>query len=291
MNWEDIIGQNKIKQLLIESIDDQRISHAQMFVGEEGYGTFPLALAYAKEIFLRENPQSATKVEHLNHLDLHFSFPVFSEKGVSLSKNFYDKFRTFITENPYASYADWSDFLDSANKQLLISAQEIDAQNEDFSLKSFEGGSKILIIWRADKMNEVASNKLLKFLEEPPKNTVIILCVNKMENMLQTILSRCQITEIPRIEDEALGTYLKDKVSQDRVQAILHEAQGNFNLVKKLISEGKSDEEFETLFIQWVREAFQVKKNPQMLSNIVQWARGIAEWNRDKQQSFFGVLF
>jgi DNA polymerase III delta prime subunit len=88
MKWEQIIGQQSIKNLLRDSIQDSRVGHAQLFVGEEGFGVLPLALAMAREIFEKENPASVHKVENLNHLDLHFSFPVFSEKNVSLSKRF-----------------------------------------------------------------------------------------------------------------------------------------------------------------------------------------------------------
>jgi DNA polymerase-3 subunit delta' len=80
-----------------------------------------------------------------------------------------------ILNSPYASYDDWTAFLESENKQLFISADEIDDQNQKFSLKSFEGGTKILIVWRADKMNIAASNKFLKFLEEPPAKPLFFL--------------------------------------------------------------------------------------------------------------------
>ena len=103
MNWENIVGQKKIKNVLRESIDDNRVSHAQLFLGKEGFGTLPLALAYAQEILKRENEHASHKVSTLNHLDLHFSFPVFSEKSNSLSKRLFEPFRNMILENPYSS--------------------------------------------------------------------------------------------------------------------------------------------------------------------------------------------
>ena len=174
MNWEDIVGQQKIISHLKDTIQEERVSHAQLFIGEEGYGVFPLALAYVRAILEKENPQATQKVEHLNHLDLHFSFPVFTENKKSLSQRLYNEFRELILENPYASIHDWEGRLEAQNKQLFISAEEVDAINEKLSLKSFEGGTKILILWRADKMNVQAANKFLKFLEEPPQKTIII---------------------------------------------------------------------------------------------------------------------
>lgn len=288
MNWDNIAGQVHLKKLLRESIAENRVSHAQLFVGKEGYGTLPMVLAYAKEILSQENEHAAAKVEHLNHLDLHFSFPVFTDNRNSLSKNKFEEFREMIIASPYASYDDWTAFLESENKQLFISADEIDDQNQKFSLKSFEGGTKILIVWRADKMNVAASNKFLKFLEEPPAKTIILLTAESTNDILPTILSRTQVVEIPRINDEDLGKYLKENhaASDEKIREVVHEAQGNLNDAVKLLKSGDKTNEFEQLFVQWVRDAFMVKKKPAYLKSIIFWAREIAGWNREKQKNF-----
>jgi DNA polymerase-3 subunit delta' len=131
-----------LKKLLRDSIAENRVSHAQLFVGKEGYGTLPMVLAYAKEILSRENEHAASKVEHFNHLDLHFSFPVFTDNKNSLSKNKFEEFREMILNSPYSSYDDWTAFLESENKQLFISADEIDDQNQKFSLKVLKAEPK-----------------------------------------------------------------------------------------------------------------------------------------------------
>ncbi|WP_294252103.1 DNA polymerase III subunit delta' [uncultured Chryseobacterium sp.] len=288
MNWENIAGQENLKKLLRDSIAENRISHAQLFTGKEGYGTLPVVLAYAREILSRENPQAGSKVEHLNHLDLHFTFPVFTDNKNSLSKNKFDEFREMILDFPYASYNDWTAVLESENKQLFISADEMDEQNQKFSLKSFEGGTKILIVWRADKMNVAAANKFLKFLEEPPAKTVILLTAESTNDMLPTILSRTQIVEVPRIHDKDLEAYLEKEypASRDRLAEIIHQAQGDLNEAVRLLKSGQKSDEFEKLFIQWVRDAFMVKKKPEFLKSIIFWAREIAGWNREKQKNF-----
>lgn len=288
MNWDQIAGQHHLKQLLQETITDNRVSHAQLLVGKEGYGTLALALAYAQAIFSAENEHSAGKVEHLNHIDLHFSFPVFTEGGKALSKNKFDDFRELVMQSPYFNYEDWTSVLESENKQLFISADEIDEQNQKFALKSFEGGTKILIVWRADKMNIPAANKFLKFLEEPPEKTVILLCAEDINDILPTILSRTQIIEVPRIEDSELQSYLKlhTELSDEKINAAINEAQGDLNTALKIVGSQGKDQEFEKLFVQWVRDAFQVKKKPQFLKNIVLWAREISGWSREKQKKF-----
>ena len=288
MNWENIAGQENLKKLLQDSITENRVSHAQLFIGKEGYGTMPLVLAYAKEILKGENEHAASKVEHLNHLDLHFSFPVFTDNRNSLSKNKFEEFREMILDFPYASFDDWAAVLESENKQFFISADEIDEQNQKFALKSFEGGTKILIVWRADKMNTAASNKFLKFLEEPPAKTIILLTAESSDDILPTILSRTQLIEVPRINDEDLEVYLKNKfnVSDEKGKEIVHQSQGNLNDAVKFLSSQDKDPEFEKLFVQWVRDAFMVKKKPEYLKNIIIWAKEIASWNREKQKNF-----
>ncbi len=288
MNWEQILGQENLKTLLRDSIAKNRVSHAQLFIGKEGYGTLPLAMAFAKEIFRKENEHSSSKVEHLNHLDMHFSFPVFKEKGSGLSDNFLENFREMILANPYANNEDWTKILESENKQLTIYADEVDELNKKFSLKSFEGGSKILIVWQADKMNISAANKFLKFLEEPPKDTLIILTAENIDFILPTILSRTQLVEIPRIQDEDIENFLRNnyKIEEENLKEIVFQAQGDWNNAQKLLQSEHTDTEFEELFVMWVREAFQVKKKPEFLKNIVFWGRNIATWNREKQKNF-----
>ncbi len=288
MNWEQIVGHRELKNLLKDSISNNRVSHAQLFVGKDGYGTLPLALAFAKEILKKENEHSSTKVDSLNHLDLHFSFPVFKANKSGLTGQFFDAFRDMILDNSYSNTEDWSTILESENKQLSIYVEEIDEIIKKFALKSYEGGSKILIVWQADKMNTDAANKFLKFLEEPPKNTYIILTASNIDFMLPTILSRTQIVEIPSINEEDLESFLSknDQVSEERRKEIIFQAQGNWNVAQKLINSVNTDSDFEEQFIMWVREAFQVKKKPEFLKNIVLWGRRISTWNKEKQLNF-----
>ena len=288
MNWEQIVGHRELKNLLKDSISNNRVSHAQLFVGKDGYGTLPLALALAKEILKKENEHSSTKVDSLNHLDLHFSFPVFKANKSGLTGQFFDTFRDMILDNSYSNTEDWSTILESENKQLSIYVEEIDEIIKKFALKSYEGGSKILIVWQADKMNTDAANKFLKFLEEPPKNTYIILTASNIDFMLPTILSRTQIVEIPSINEEDLESFLSknDQVSEERRKEIIFQAQGNWNVAQKLINSVNTDSDFEEQFIMWVREAFQVKKKPEFLKNIVLWGRRISTWNKEKQLNF-----
>lgn len=288
MNWNEIIGQDFLKKNLIESIDDERIAQTQLFVGEEGFGTLPLVLAYVQEILGRKNESSAKKVQNFNHLDLHFTFPVFSRNKEVKCNYFLNEWTSMIKKNPYSDYYDWVDELEAENKQFFIFVDEVLDKIEKFNLKSFEGGIKILVIWQADKMREDAANKFLKFLEEPPEQTFIFLTTSRKDLILPTILSRCQIVEVPRISDEDLRKKIisTEKVNEEELELILQQADGNYHRVLELLSGDKGKEEFQSVFIEWVRLAFMAKKNLQALQKLIFWARNVSEWNREKQKKF-----
>ena len=137
-------------------------------------------------------------------------------------------------------------------------------------------------------MNASASNKLLKFLEEPPAKTIILLTAENADELLPTILSRTQIIDVPRIEEEDLSKKLVELTgaNSEKIAEAVYQSQGNFNDALKILKSSDEGNEFETLFVQWVRDAFQVKKKPQFLKNIIVWAREISTWNREKQKKF-----
>lgn len=288
MNWNEIVGQDSVKRQLIESVDYNRIAQTQLFVGEDGYGTLPLVLAYTQAILGRKKESSIQKIQNFNHLDVHFIFPVFSRNKEVKCSYFLAEWRNMMMKNPYSDYYDWVEQLEAENKQFFIFVDEILDKIEHFNLKSFEGGIKILVIWQADKMREDAANKFLKFLEEPPEKTFIFLTTSRKDLILPTILSRCQIVEVPRISEEDLRKKIisTEKVNEEQLRLILQQADGNYHRVLELLSYDKTEDEFEVLFIEWVRLAFMAKKNLQALQKLFFWARNIAEWNREKQKKF-----
>lgn len=283
MDWKNIVGQDDLISKLKYSIDKGRVPHAQLFVGEEGYGVLPLVLAYIQEIMCRENPKSISKIEHLNHIDVHFSFPTFSGSN----DDFTSAWREMILENPYASLSDFEEILQGKNKKFNIPVEEVDRWINKLTLKSYEGGTKILVVWRADLISVPSANKFLKLLEEPPKQTVIFLLANNVDSILPTILSRCQITQVPRIDENAMTHYLeKIGISHDLIPDVVHQSQGNLEKAIKIINENKTDEKYEELFIDWVRNAFMAKKDPRVLNDLIIWSRNISDWDKEKQLSF-----
>ncbi|MBT8291216.1 MAG: DNA polymerase III subunit, partial [Muriicola sp.] len=222
MLFTEILGLPHIKKHLTHSADSGRIPHAQLFVGPEGSGTLPVALAYAQYILcgnssgenINGDEACNLKCKSFTHPDLHFAFPVSNTENIrshAVSDNFLKEWRLFLKEDPYGSLFDWYRYIGIEKKQGQIGVDEAMDIVKKLSLKSYEGGYKVMIIWMAERMNSSAANKLLKLLEEPPHKTIFLLVAEDEENILQTIRSRCQLLHFPPLPEEAIAQALVEK--------------------------------------------------------------------------------
>lgn len=299
MHFSDIIGQEHLKNHLTKSADQGRIPHAQLFVGPEGSGTLAIALAYAQYILCKNtssensggNESCNLKFSHFTHPDLHFIYPTVTTTDVKSkpkSVDFLTDWREFLKLNPYGSLFDWLNFLEAGNKQGEIRVDDAQEILRLLSLKSYEGGYKIAIIWMAEKMNIAASNKLLKLLEEPTEKTLFILIAESEEDIIQTILSRCQVLQFNALNENNIAEKLIVQFNIDEREAkkIAHQAQGNYNKALKSIYENDEDVTFEQWFVDWVRAAFRAKGNASAISDLVRWSETIAGIGRETQKKF-----
>lgn len=294
MQFSDIIGQNHIINHLKTSAKNGRIPHAQLFVGKNGYGTLPMAIAYAQFLlteFSNNSEASKLKAEKLQHPDLHFAFPVTTTDRVkkhSVSDLFLQEWREFLAEQPYGSLFRWLQHIGVENKQGLINVDEAQEIVKKLQLKSYEGGFKVMIIWMAEKMNLAAANKLLKLIEEPPEKTIFLLVTENEEQIISTIKSRCQALHFPALsENEIIKGLMKlEAVSENAAIKIAHKAEGDFEKAIHLLHEDSNDLVFEQWFIAWIRTAFQAKGNASVVKQLVSWADTIAGKGRETQKQF-----
>lgn len=300
MLFKDILGQDHIKNYLITTANAGRIPHAQLFIGPEGSGTLPMAMAYAQYILCNNSDGENTtgnsacnlKFEHISHPDMHFVYPITSTdevKGDSVvSTNFLDQWRGFVKENPYGSLFDWYKKLEIPKKQGIISVKESAAINKNLSLKAYEGGYKVMIIWMADKMRTDAANKLLKLLEEPPEKTIFILISESIDDLLQTIISRCQVVDFLALPEQVITDALiaTHKVEANLAKKIAHQCEGNYNKALHLLHKDDDDSVFEEWFINWVRAAFKAKGNASVIADLISWSTTIAKEGRETQKNF-----
>ncbi len=299
MLFSEILGQDYIKSHLTQSVDNGRIPHAQLFVGPEGSGTLPMAIAYAQYILCKNsngenntgNGSCNLKFNNLSHPDLHFAFPVTtSEKAKShpVSSHYLEEWRQLLKEQPYGNLFDWYKLLGVDNKQGQIGVDEAQDIVKALSLKSYEGGYKVMIIWMAEKMNIAAANKLLKLIEEPPTKTIFLLIAEDEEQIINTIRSRCQVLHFPPLAEEVIKETLKNKYDLNDAAAtkIAHQSNGNFNKACDLVYHDSEDIQFETWFIFWVRSAFKAKGNKAAIHDLISWSEDISKTGRETQKQF-----
>ncbi len=299
MLFSEVLGLPHIKNHLTTSADNGRIPHAQLFVGSAGSGSLPMALAYAQYILCNNtsaenntgNSSCNTRINRLSHPDLHFAFPVANNDKVkknAVSSSFLEEWRQFVKEEPYGSLYDWYQKLGIENKQGKIGVDEAQDIVKALSLKSYEGGFKVMIIWMAEKMNSSCANKLLKLIEEPPKDTLFLLLTEEEENILQTIRSRCQTLHFPPLNEAVIaeGLITKENCDETMAMTIAHRANGNFTNALHIFRNNAGDEQFEELFISWVRNAFKAKGNKAAISDLISWSEKIAATGRESQKKF-----
>ena len=294
MLFNQIIGQDYIKNHLQVSAENGRIPHAQLFVGKEGSGTLPMAIAYAQFLLCNfsDNKDACNiKCNKLQHPDLHFAFPVTTNDSVKkhpVSNLFLEDWRNFIAEQPYSSLFNWLQYIGVENKQGNIGVDEAEDVVKKLQLKSYEGGFKVMLIWMAEKMNIAAANKLLKLIEEPPNKTVFILITENEEQIISTIKSRCQALYFPVLSENDIANALieRENCLANEATKIAHEAAGNYNKALHLLKNDGNDLVFEEWFIAWIRTAFRAKGNASVVQQLIAWSDTIAKTGRETQKRF-----
>lgn len=268
MIFSDIPGLQSVKEKLNRSIESGKVAHAQLFAGSQGSGNLSMALAYAALLNCTNRINgdacgqcaSCQKTRKAIHPDLHFVFPVSSEKGITgiagICDNFIADWRSFIAQNPYGGPYEWSMKFGGENKQLNISKEESRNIIKKLSLKSFEGEYKVMIMWLVEYMHPAAANAILKLLEEPPENTVFLLVTNDHEQIISTILSRVQLLSIRPFNKEEVITYLQGRFDLNAAKAmqIANITSGDLNWAIKLVNEVEDDTN--QLFHEWMRMCF-----------------------------------
>ncbi len=294
MLFKEIVGQEEIKKRLIQTVKDNRVSHAQLFLGKNGIGKLALAIAYAQYINCKAKSESdacgvcpsCLKYEKLAHPDLHFIYPVAATKEVKTAKSekFIDKWRALLLEqNQYISINEWYAKIEIENKQGIINKDDCNSIIKTLGYKSYEAEYKVMIIWMAEKLFHAAAPKLLKILEEPPEKTLFILIAENQEQIINTIISRTQIIKIPNINDESLTKALVDQKECKLADAeiAVNLAGGSFKNAVKNIQYSEEEKINFNYFVKWMRLCYENK-----MPEIVNFVADISKIGRERQKTF-----
>lgn len=293
MFFRDIVGQHAIKDRFIQTINESRISHAQLFAGPEGSGNLALALAYAQYVSCSNKQAddscgtclSCKKYARLIHPDLHFVYPVVKSPKFKdpVSTDYIEEWRKMILNGAYFNPEDWFNFIGTDNAQGMIYTQESDEIIRKLNLKSYESEYKVMIIWMPEKMHVSCSNKLLKMIEEPPSKTLFILVAENEEELISTIRSRCQLTKVPAIDPDELAAHLSQLPAADgkNVQNLAHLSRGSYRRVLQLLNPEEQDRYNLEKFKELMRFSYGRK-----FMELFAWVGEVSEIGREKQKSF-----
>ncbi|HUB61891.1 MAG TPA: hypothetical protein VL978_14355 [Puia sp.] len=289
MQFAQVIGQDQVRENLVEMVRHNRLSHALLFLGQEGSGALPMALAFAQYVVCENRGADAcgvcaacVKAGKLVHPDVHFSYPVIPKKAGDkpVSSDYSAEWREFVAQYPYGNVYDWLQFIGAENKQGNITAQECGEIIHKLSLKSFESGYKILVLWMPEYLGN-EGNKLLKLIEEPPADTLFLLVAENESLILPTILSRTQLVKIPLPDTEDITGALVERSGlgdgQARQIAVLSE--GNYHEALQLVRHAEDD--WQGVLRDWLNA---ILKNGPVAQ--VKWIEEISKSGRERQKQF-----
>jgi len=285
MRFTEIPGLNEIKERLIDSVKRGNVAHALLFDGRSGSAALPVALAFATYVNC-EHPgaddscgqcASCSKYDKLIHPDLSFTFPTAGGKKV-LSENFMAEWREFVKENPFGSYSDWLNRINIRQGNIPVEESRQIIQN--LSLKSYEGGYKIVVIWNVESMAAPAANALLKILEEPPEKTLFLLVTSDYNRLLPTIQSRVQRVAVRELDEGELTGFLTGRHGQagERAARIAFLTGGNINSALGLLGHDETDHK--EWFVNWMRFCFVFD-----LARLVPAADRFDEFSKEEQKN------
>ena len=319
MQFSKIIGQSETKEQLVQMVQQNRLSHALLFLGKEGSGALSLAFAMAQYIVCEKvngkkkeaiaepslfgeapdlpstiNHQPSTildscgecaacqKASQFVHPDIHYCYPVIPSKpgDKPISTHYISEWREFVAQQPYGNSFDWLQFIGAENKQGNITADECNDIIRKLSLKSFESGYKTLILWMPEYLGK-EGNKLLKLIEEPPPNTLFLLVAENESQILPTILSRTQLVKIPLLTDQEIEEALQSRAKATAMQArqIAAVCEGNYREALQQLQH--SEDDLQSILREWLNSILKTGPVAQ-----VKWIDEMSKIGREKQKQF-----
>lgn len=295
MDFSNVIGQEPAKERLIQMVKEGRLPHALLFCGPEGVGKMALAMAFASYLLTNPDGEDNGSIDTTNalamlrkweHPDLHFSYPTIKRSNMSsdhqpISNDFTQEWHEMIMQGTYFTMNQWMKQMGATTQQAIITGAESDELSRILALKSSQGGYKIAIIWRPERMNLTSANKLLKLLEEPPHKTIFLMVCEEPEKLLETIISRTQRIDVKRIDDDAIEQALITQrgIDNDAAHRITRIANGSWLKALETLDTGNENREFLNMFQMLMRLCYM-----RNVKDLKRWSEVVSAYGREKER-------
>lgn len=295
MAWEQIIGQTTILGMLQRAILQNRIPQALLLTGDAGCGSLAIAVAFARVVNCETPVQSATQYDAcgtchsciqaraLQHPNMKFVIALPSGKIDSeddLPAAVVEELKqaiSTIAEDPYDEFR--------LAKATQIKIGQVRTLKKSLSLSSAQGGRRVVVIHRCEEMTQGAANALLKTLEEPHADVTFILTSAKPEQLLPTIVSRCQEVIVPPLDDDEIINALvqEQRCTKEEASLIAPFAEGSLSAARDFLGEDLTTERQEA--VELLRASLRGRMHRVAISSAV---NQIAS-SRDKNQAIRAV--
>ena len=295
MDFSNVIGQEPAKERLIQMVKEGRLPHALLFCGPEGVGKMALAMAFASYLLTNPDGEDNGSIDTTNalamlrkweHPDLHFSYPTIKRPNMSsdhqpISNDFTQEWHEMIMQGTYFTMNQWMKQMGATTQQAIITGAESDELSRILALKSSQGGYKIAIIWRPERMNLTSANKLLKLLEEPPHKTIFLMVCEEPEKLLETIISRTQRIDVKRIDDDAIeqALIIQRGIDHDAAHRIARIANGSWLKALETLDTGNENREFLNMFQMLMRLCYM-----RNVKDLKRWSEVVSAYGREKER-------
>ena len=302
MSWSAIVGQERVKALLQRTLQNGQIAHAYLFYGPEGIGKDALAIEYTKSLICTQggreacgvcsNCQRMNSFQHPN-IKLVFALPVGKNE-----KNGDDPIDV-LTEEQVAEVRE--QIIMKANdpyhriemtKANFIKINSVRDIKREAAMSGIEEGKKIFIILNVDMMNNEASNSLLKTLEEPLPGTILLLTTSAKDQLLPTIVSRCQLIKCDILAENEIEDALitRDGVDVSVARLVAQLSNGSYSNARRLSMLNMTEERKDVIeFLRLVlgkRKSALIDAIDELASStdrpgIERWLKLLQSWLRD----------
>lgn len=282
MPFETTLGQDTLKNQLKSALDRGQVPHCQCFVDSGGRGGLRLALDFLLELV----PASSAG----QHPDHHFLYPVATTHKIkSKPKNadFAEEWRSFFKEHPYGNVNDWLHHMGADNKQGNITVDDVEELVKNVSYSSYSGGNKVCVLWGLERLKDEAGNKLLKLIEEPPRNTYFLMVIPDEAQLLPTLKSRAQLIHLVPLSETVIANELMAQGhSKEEAYYGASLAEGNFRKAKAQLQNQNELAVQEKVLIHFLRTAFRASNNKSVVLDLMEWSNGMGSSSRNEQKAF-----